>query len=221
MGGSSKELDAISTLFRGGNHVFLKGLDATETAFKENIEQCNLAHFAVHGRGDSLNAFNSYLLFRDQQDMKNDGQLHAYELYQMNLQNLKLAVLSACESGIGKELKGEGIFNIARGFAYAGCASTIISMWNINDAVTAQLMESLYVNLRRGTAGHQALRKAKLDYIQNAEVDKLAHPFYWAGFVPVGDTPAFSSSRCNLFITIISIILLTILIFIIYRKWRM
>ena len=100
---------------------------------------------------------------------------------------MRLAVLSACESGIGKNHPGEGIFSIARGFTYAGCPSTIMSLWNANDARTAQLMNYFYENLKKGLTTSQALQMAKIEYLEeNSGTNN--HPSYWAAMVSLGDS---------------------------------
>ena len=91
--------------------------EATESFFKERVQDFDIVHLAVHGEGDTLNELNSRLIFRPETDTVEDGSLYAHELYDLKLDKLDLAVLSACESGVGKQQTGEGVMSIARGFA--------------------------------------------------------------------------------------------------------
>jgi len=95
-------------------------------------------------------------------------------------------VLSACETGIGELKKGEGIISLANGFSYAGAKSIITTLWSVNDAQTKDIIVRFYNYLDQGLAKDKALQKAKLDYIRESK-NAQAHPFYWAGYIPMGD----------------------------------
>jgi CHAT domain-containing protein/outer membrane protein assembly factor BamD (BamD/ComL family) len=183
---SAEEVNAIKNSFNR-NVKILIGSEATETSFKNLAGDYNILHLAVHGDGDTLDANNSRLIFRMDSLTNDDGILYAHELYNLPFNNLRMAVLSACESGIGKEYPGEGIFSMARGFTYAGCPTTIMSLWTTNDATTAQIMELFYEYLDDGFSTSQALRSAKLEYIRSSKAG-FAHPEYWAALVPMGDS---------------------------------
>ena len=92
-----------------------------------------------------------------------------------------MVVLSACETGIGKLQRGEGIISLARAFAYAGAKSIVTSLWSVNDQKTKDLMLLFYKNLRKGKSKSEALREAKLSFIAKND-NPNAHPFFWAGF---------------------------------------
>ena len=92
-----------------------------------------------------------------------------------------MAVVSACETGLGEFKRGEGIIGLARGFAYAGVASMMTSLWGVNDYSTEDLMISFYKSLKLGNSKDLAIQKAKLKIINRAFNDMDAHPFYWAG----------------------------------------
>jgi len=134
----------------------------------------------------------SYIAFQNEADSTavNNSRLYVNELYNLEL-NADLVVLSACETGLGELKRGEGVISLARGFTYAGAKSTLTSLWSVNDAQTTKLMESFYTNLKDGMTKDKALRKAKLDYLNN---ENLNAPYFWAGFIPAGDMSAISSN---------------------------
>ncbi len=194
--GTREEVAAIKEVMQNGTNHYYLGEDASETTFKKQIGQFNLAHLALHGVGDTVNALQSRLIFRSDKDSTEDGQLYAHELYDLNLEQLDLAVLSACESGVGKQQAGEGVLNIARGFAYAGCPSMVISLWKLDDKTSAKVMSSFYKHLSEAEPIDQALKQAKLDYLASAKEFK-SHPSYWAAFLPVGETRPLAIKKPN------------------------
>ena len=117
-----------------------------------------------------------------------DDYLSSYDLSTMNI-NSALAVLSACNTGTGKLRKGEGIMSLARSFTQAGCQSTVMSLWPVNDCSTSSIMTSFYSNLAEGQNKNQALRNAKLTYLETANKMER-NPYYWAAFVQFGNTKA-------------------------------
>ncbi|MCK5470191.1 MAG: CHAT domain-containing protein, partial [Cyclobacteriaceae bacterium] len=157
------------------------GIDATEGIFKAKASAYSMIHLALHGQADTVDMFNSRLIFKKDSTSNEDGELRAYELYDMDLSEVQMVVLSACETGIGKQYEGEGIFSIARGFAYAGCPSIVMSLWKVNDKATADLIDFFYANLKDKVPKDEALRNAKLAYIEKSD-DLNAHPSNWAAF---------------------------------------
>jgi hypothetical protein len=113
----------------------------------------------------------------------------------MNL-NARLAVLSACETGVGKDQKGEGVYNIARGFRYAGCPTLLASLWKINDQSTAVIIKKFYEELNLNRDLNSALQNSKLEYIKNAD-EFLAHPRFWAGLLLIGETSPIKLNEQN------------------------
>jgi CHAT domain-containing protein len=117
--------------------------------------------------------------------------LTAAELYNLNI-NADLVVLSACETGVGELLRGEGVISLARAFAYAGAKSIVASLWSVNDQSTMQIMENFYVELKAGKPKNIALANAKRNYLtQNPGIQ--AHPFFWAAFIGLGDMTALKN----------------------------
>ena len=212
--GSVQELQAISKLMKG---QFLSGTEATESAFRKNIAQSAIIHLALHNVNDTLNPLNSKLVFRKEADSQEDGFLHTYELYNLNLKG-KLAVLSACESGIGKMEAGEGINSIGRGFTYAGCSAVLFSLWKIQDESSAKFMKSFYKQLQNHQHTGTALHKTHLSYLENAD-ELTAHPSNWAAFVLYGNTElAHEATDQNLWLPGILAVILLIALYLLNRK---
>ncbi len=180
---SAEEIVRISQIL---NAKCFLGDEATETRFKSMAPHYSIIHLALHGQADTTDMFNSRLIFKHDSTEQEDGELRAFELYDMELSKLQLVVLSACETGLGEVHEGEGIFSIARGFAYAGCPSLVMSLWKVNDKTTADLVDFFYKNLSQGQPKDMALRNAKLSYLQSAD-DLSAHPANWAAFIALGN----------------------------------
>jgi len=98
-----------------------------------------------------------------------------------------MVVLSACNSGDGKLLKGEGVMSLARGFFYSGCPSLIMTLWTVEDLSGSSLMTGFYKFLAQSYPKDVALQKAKLAYLETADPLK-SHPYFWSGYVAIGDT---------------------------------
>ncbi len=178
-----RELDLLSNLFSNGK--FLTGNDATESNFKRLSPDFDIIHLAIHGSGDVNKDFSARLYFSAEGDEIDDGQLHAYELYGLKL-NAAMAVLTACESGLGKGYKGEGMMSMASAFTYSGCENILMSLWKLNDQASNFLMEDFYAQLRDGIPVDQALRSAKLKYLENSD-ELSADPKIWAPLVAYGN----------------------------------
>ncbi len=177
------EAGAIAQMFKG---KVLSGPEASRTNFLVLAPQYAILHLATHAKSNSLNGDYAFLVLgKDPADTTAESLLYVKDLYGQDWQ-ADLAVLSACETGIGSFRPGEGVVSLGRGFAQAGVRSTVNSLWSINDARTAELMETFYANLRKGMAKHEALRLAKMDYLTNSD-HEAGHPFYWASYLPFGD----------------------------------
>ena len=188
--GTQQEVKAIAKHFKGR---FYFGLRATEQHFKEEAGQYRLIHLAMHGLADQERPLYSKLAFNETGDTIEDGLLHTYELYNMQL-NAELVVLSACETGYGKNVKGEGIMSMARGFMYAGSPSVVYTLWKVDDRASSRLMEHFYTFLAKGMEKDKALQQARIHYLKEAQ-GKEAHPFYWSGFVLAGAADALPKKR--------------------------
>lgn len=173
------EVDAIDNLF--DTKAFKDDL-ATTTNFISNAKDYKIIHLSTHAKSNDTYGDYSFIAFSKNDSLQKD-KLYVRELYNLNL-DADMVVLSACETGIGELKKGEGVISLARAFTYAGARSTVTSLWNVNDAQTSKLMTLFYTNLKAGMSKDEALRKAKLSYI---ETEDLASPYFWAAFIPAGD----------------------------------
>lgn len=161
------------------------GIQATEANIKKSIQKGKIILFGTHAIADSDDPLRSKLvLAKEVGEQKEDGYLHAYELYGIPLE-AELAVLNACESGIGSLQAGEGMISLAYSIHYAGCPSTVMSLWKVDEKISTQITESFMQNLSDGYTKSEALRRAKLQYLESAE-SILQHPFYWGGMVLMG-----------------------------------
>ena len=161
------------------------GKTATQAQFIESAQTARILHLATHGKADDKVGDYAYLAFAKTKDSLENDLLYVRDLYNLTL-NADMVVLSACETGIGKLQRGEGIISLARAFAYAGAKSIVTSLWSVNDSKTKDLMLLFYKNLRKGQSKSNALRAAKLSFIAKND-NPNAHPFYWAGFIGIGD----------------------------------
>jgi CHAT domain-containing protein len=173
-----------------GGDLFL-GDKATEENFVENAWKYRMLHLASHAVANDKLGDYAYIAFNPIKDSIENELLYLRDLYSMNL-NADLVVLSACETGLGKLQKGEGIISLSRAFAYAGAKSIVNTFWSVQDKSSRELMVFFFKNLKKGKPKNIALRKAKLDFLNDNKTDK-AHPFYWAGFVLNGDWKAIGN----------------------------
>ncbi|MDO9256410.1 MAG: CHAT domain-containing protein [Bacteroidales bacterium] len=178
--------DEIKNLKEYFNVKAYLGKDATETTFKKTASDYRVLHLAMHTIINNENPLYSKLIFDKQKgDTIDDGMLNASELINMEL-HADMAVLSACNTGSGKMRKGEGIMSLSRDFFYAGVPGIIMTSWAVEDRSGVKLMENFYRYIAQGKPRHEALRLAKIEYLENC--DKLtAHPHYWAAYMNVGD----------------------------------
>ncbi len=180
------EVNEIAALFPASErHVFLGNEAQEETVKTEPLQQYRYVHFAAHSSVDEENPARSGIILSLQKDSKEDGLLQMGEVMRLKL-NADLVTLSACRTGLGKLLNGEGMIGLTRAFFYAGAESVVVSLWNVNDIATASLMKSFYKNLQQGKAKDEALREAKLTLLRGQQ-RAWRHPYYWAAFVLVGD----------------------------------
>ncbi len=171
------------------NAANLKAIDFKAnyaTATSGELGQYRYLHFATHGLLDSERPGLSALVLSlvDEQGKPQDGFLRAKDIYNLSLP-AELVVLSACQTGLGQEIKGEGLVGITRGFMYAGAARVVVSLWSVNDKATAELMTKFYQKmLKEGQSPAAALRAAQVEMWKQKQWQS---PFYWAAFVMQGE----------------------------------
>ncbi|MEM9337939.1 MAG: CHAT domain-containing tetratricopeptide repeat protein [Bacteroidota bacterium] len=214
--GSREEIKKIAQ-YTSGDYFF--GTKATEQNFKKNADKYNILHLALHGEINEETPDRSKLLFTPSEtDSLDDGSLYAHEVYGLNIP-AQLVVLSACNTGTGKMESGEGIMSLGRAFQYAGVQSLVLSRWEVADDVAPALMERFYARLQEGKTRSEALRLAKLDFLEEAAPSRTA-PYYWGSFYLLGKDGAMDfptpSYRVHWFVLVITC--LTIAFFLIRKR---
>src|SRR5262245_38547682 len=156
------------------------------TATGDELGNYRIVHFATHGLLNSEHPELSGLVLSlvDEQGRPQDGFWRMHEIFNLRLP-AELVVLSACQTGLGKEIKGEGLVGLTRGFMYAGAARVVASLWEVNDIATAELMKRFYRRmLQDGMRPAAALRAAQIEMWKRPQWQS---PFYWGGFILQGE----------------------------------
>lgn len=181
-----REVTSIGALFPAAERETFLGAQANEQRVKsEKLDQYRYVHFAAHGVVDEENPGRSGIILSLDGSDKEDGILQMTEIMRLKL-NADLVTLSACRTGLGKLVNGEGVLGLTRAFLYAGTRSVLASLWNVNDTATAELMTAFYRNLKRGLSKDEALRQAKLELLHGKQ-PSWHHPYFWAAFVLIGE----------------------------------
>jgi CHAT domain-containing protein len=167
----------------------LKALDfraSRATATSPELSQYRIVHFATHGLLNSEHPELSGLVLSlvDAKGKPEEGFLELEDIYNLNL-HADLVVLSACETGLGKEISGEGLVGLTRGFMYAGASRVVASLWKVSDIATAKLMAEFYRAMEKdGLAPAAALRQAQVEMWKQP---RWRSPYYWAAFQLQGE----------------------------------
>ncbi|MFN7949956.1 MAG: CHAT domain-containing protein [Blastocatellia bacterium] len=184
---SRDEAEAIASAVPASER--LKALDfraSRAAAVSAELSQYRIVHFATHGLVNTQQPELSGLVFSlvDETGKPQDGFLQAHEIFNLKLP-AELVVLSACQTGLGREVKGEGLVSLTRGFMYAGAARVVASQWRVDDYATSVLMKKFYRGmLQEKLPAAAALRKAQIEMLQQQQ---WRSPFYWAAFVLQGE----------------------------------
>ena len=157
-----------------------------ENAMSENLANYRILHFATHGLLDTAHPEFSGLVFSlyDKNGKSQDGYLRLNQIYNLSL-NSDLVVLSACQTALGRDVRGEGLIGLTRGFMYAGARRVIASLWKVDDAATAEFMKRFYQNfLQKKLSAASALRQTQNEMKQ---IPRFHNAYFWAGFTLQGD----------------------------------
>ncbi|HEY0432095.1 MAG TPA: CHAT domain-containing protein, partial [Pyrinomonadaceae bacterium] len=184
---SLDEAKAILRAAPGGDSFSAFSFKASRaTAMSKELSEYRIIHFATHGVMDLEHPELSGMVLSmvDEKGQSVNGYLRLHEIYNLNLP-AELVVLSACQTGVGKQVKGEGLIALTRGFMYAGARRVVASLWKVNDSATSALMAEFYrqmfINQLKPAA---ALRAAQREI---AKQKRWQSPYYWAGFFLQGD----------------------------------
>lgn len=174
-------------LIPGKEALKATGFEANrEAATSPRLAEYRIVHFATHGVLNTRRPELSGVVFSlfDERGRRQDGFLRLHDVYNLRL-GADLVVLSGCQTGLGKDLRGEGLVGLTRGFMYAGARRVVASLWQVDDESTAELMKRFYrAMLKDGRRPADALRMAQLELSRHP---RWAAPFYWAGFVLQGE----------------------------------
>ncbi|MGI9068760.1 MAG: CHAT domain-containing protein [Pyrinomonadaceae bacterium] len=183
---SRDEADAIMAAAPWWSGFKAMGFEASRaTAMRSDLGDYRIVHFATHGflNDEHPELSGVVLSLFDEKGQSQEGFLRLHDIYNLKLP-VDLVVLSACNTGLGKDVRGEGLIGLTRGFMYAGALSVVASLWKVDDEATAELMRLFYgYMLRDGLSPAAALRKAQVTMSQQK---RWQSPYYWAGFVIQG-----------------------------------
>ncbi len=198
---NEREVDEITQIFPSDKLV---GARANRDNFLRRYSKFDIFHFATHAQVDEENADHSFLAFS--KDSPDDQHLYLADLY-LRVLPAQLVTLSACQTHVGPIQDGEGVASLAKGFSYAGAKSIVTSLWDIEDQAAMEIMQSFYTNLERGMKKDEALRLAKISFMED-RAGPFAHPYFWAAYIPIGDmSPIIMDSAFNFGSIAVTIIL--------------
>jgi CHAT domain-containing protein/Tfp pilus assembly protein PilF len=184
---SRREAAAIMAVTKPGASMEALDFDASrETALSKELGQYQIVHFATHGLLDNEHPELSGLVFSlvGPDGKPRDGFLDLQDVFNLTIP-ADLVVLSACETGLGKEISGEGLVGLTRGFMYAGANRVVASLWNVDDVATSELMTEFYKGmLQAGLRPAAALRQAQIEMLNQK---RWKDPYYWAAFTIQGE----------------------------------
>jgi CHAT domain-containing protein len=178
--GAEREVRELSQQFPGATLFF--NAEANKSNFRANAPASPLVHIAAHAMADTLDPLHSKVLLADEDGKPN--YLEAKDVLGMDLDQVALLALSACESGLGRVEDGDEVLGFTRSFLSAGTSTLLASLWPVSDAATETLMTTLYADLAKGEAVQDAMRDAQRAVLANPAT---AHPYYWAPFNLIGN----------------------------------
>ncbi|MEZ4774535.1 MAG: CHAT domain-containing tetratricopeptide repeat protein [Bacteroidia bacterium] len=199
---NQEEVKKISKMLSGRTEL---GDQATLEKFQSLGHLYRIIHLATHGKTDDAYPDYSFLAFRQEGNPDSIARLYISDLYALNL-NADMVVLSACESGTGKLLHGEGISSLARGFSYAGAGSLLTTLWAINDQKTADFMKDFYEKIHEGMTKDEALQQTKIQYLATHD-NYYSHPFFWAAYIGIGDMKPMQNPSNPVFVWLLFFLL--------------
>jgi CHAT domain-containing protein len=192
---SKREAQAIRDIAAAGQTTIALGFDASrERVMASNLAEYRIVHFATHSLLNEDNPELSGVVFSlvDKQGKEQNGFLRLHEIFNLNLP-VEMVVLSACQTGLGKKIKGEGLVGLTRGFMYAGAPRVVASLWSVDDRATALLMSSFYRKMLRENLPPAAALRAAQNEIRGQK--QWRSPVYWAGFVLQGEWRNFAPDK--------------------------
>lgn len=203
---SENEIENVADTYDG--ETLIKNR-ATKANFIENADDHSILHLATHadvGDGD-----NPWIAF-------NDSKMYLKEIYATK-NRADMVVLSGCNTSRGELKQGEGVMSLARGFFYSGAKSVVSTLWPVSDEAGEEILINFYKNLKQGDTKSKALQKAKLEYLATTEEEELRHPYYWAGFVVLGDNAPLTEKSVSLWVIVPVVVLVSGLCFMAFQSF--
>ncbi len=187
--------------------------------FLNKLSKYDIIHLATHTFVDKKNPLQSKFYISNS-DIKSEEEkaVYTWDILPLNLK-AKMAILSSCNTGVGELVEGEGIMSLARDFQFAGVPSVIMTLWEINDISTAEVMKSFYSELKNGSKIDEAFRTANLEYLKNS-ISKNSAPVFWAASVPIGDMEKMNFNESYVEWIYLAVFSLLFFIWIFYRSFR-
>ena len=193
----------------------LSGPRATKSEFESLSGQFPVIHLATHAVANDSNLLGSYIAFygmKNQADTQH--RLYEQEIYTLDLKSARLVILSACETGNGLLVNGEGIMSLSRAFSYAGCKSVITSLWKADELSTSFIIKRLHHYLQKGFSIDESLQNAKIDYLGSSDIEeRYKTPAYWAHLVLIGNVESVTRPTDH---WLLEVVLILVFIFIVY-----
>jgi CHAT domain-containing protein/Tfp pilus assembly protein PilF len=189
--------------------------DATKVNFIRQAKRFPIIHLATHAEANNEAPLRSSILFYpDEINNPDHYRLYAQEIYSMDLDSVHLIILSACETGTGQLVRGEGLMSLSRAFAYAGCPNIITSLWKAEDKTTAYIAQKLHSYIEKGFTNDKALQQAKLDLLKDPDWDpRYKTPNYWAHLIYIGNYEPYHNSSDWWWIAVAIILITSIYIY--------
>ena len=189
-----REVEGIGRLFSAERRITRLGPEATEASVKHtHLSDYRLLHFATHAVIDDRSPARSGIVFSLVDTGVEDGILRMNEVYNLEM-DTDLVVLSACQTGLGNLVRGEGMIGLTRAFLYAGARHVAVSLWDVADLTAPEFMQAFYQHLRKREQPGAALRAAKLEMLHSDSAVR-AHPYFWAPFVLEGAPDTFAKKH--------------------------
>ncbi|SHG92376.1 CHAT domain-containing protein [Winogradskyella jejuensis] len=182
---------------------------ATKKNFINQAKDYSILHISTHASSGDF--------FKPATLSFSDGDLSLNNLYALNLKP-NLVVLSACETGVGKLLKGEGVMSVASGFQYAGAENILFSLWQINDLSTSKIITEFYNHFSEGKSAIFSNKQSKIDYLNNETISNAKKsPYYWGAFIFYGDLQELKSSQQHNYLLVFGVLAVLIILFLAFK----
>jgi len=191
---SAEEAKTVADLYPNHHQLLLRE-QATESMIKRALESADVAHLAMHfivnEQSEMLSGFPlTPETSKNPGAERSSGFLESQEIYRLNLRRMRLAILSACQTGIERQYRGEGAVGAARPFFVAGVPTVVASLWPVDSDASAELMVEFHQHRQEPLRVTEALRKAQVDMIHGTDT-RYRHPYYWATFIAIGGLTDF------------------------------